>query len=310
MVKCPVCQSDDLKFITRKIRFEHEADVYICQGCSLTFIDQASFEYPKDFYEKEYHQTYITHVEPDALNPEVFYQKMCKAVKIWADKFGEMLTGTETVLDVGCSTGHFLDMIKDKAGAVYGNELNSKEIAFCRESLGLDVSDEPLEKRFGEETFDYITMIYVLEHIAAPVEFLEYLKRFLKPDGKIIIVVPNSSDALVNFYDIPEFREFYYCIEHLFYYNQETIRPLLEKAGLKGDVEVIQEYPLANHLNWAYRRAPSDTLAARLGMPDVKIRDEAMMESWAVLWDGFNKLYKEFLHEQGFGDRLWCVVGR
>ena len=88
VVKCPICQSDELEFITRKVRFEHEADVYVCQGCSLTFIDQASFEYPEDFYEKEYHQTYITHVEPDALNPGVFFQKMCKAVKLWVDRFG------------------------------------------------------------------------------------------------------------------------------------------------------------------------------------------------------------------------------
>jgi 2-polyprenyl-3-methyl-5-hydroxy-6-metoxy-1,4-benzoquinol methylase len=309
-IKCPLCGSIDLRLITDKVRFGKKADVYYCRSCTLTFIDQKSSSLPDDFYEKEYHQTYITHVEPDAFNPQAYYEKMLKATKIWADKFSKMLTGKEIVLDLGCSTGHFIELVKDKAKKVYGSDLNKKEVEFCSNILHFDVSDEPLEKRFKEGTFDYITMIFVLEHIAEPKSFLSLVKKLLKPSGKFVILVPNVRDALVNFYDIPEFRSFYYCMEHLFYYSPETIKRFLDEVGLEGDIEPIQEYPITNHLNWAYRRAPSDTLAARKGVPDVPLAGDAPLDSWNKLWNEFNQQYQNFLKENGYGDRIWCVVGK
>ncbi|KJU82084.1 methyltransferase domain protein [Candidatus Magnetobacterium bavaricum] len=309
-IVCPLCQSNAVVFITNKVRFDHEAEVYRCQACTLTFLNQDSFKFPNDFYEKQYHQTYLTHVEPDALDPSAYFSKMKQATAPWAKKFSSMLKGHETIIDIGCSTGHFIDIVRHKTDTIYGMELNEKEIDFCRNTIGLDVSNAPLEKRFKENTFDYITLIYVLEHIAKPIEFLTYLKRFLKSKGKIVILVPNIEDPLVSFYDIAEFKIFYYCIEHLFYYNKHTMYRLLTETGLKGDVEVIQEYPITNHLSWIYRRRPSETLTARKGVPDILLAEGANIEEWSLLWDKFNSIYKQFLNKNGYGDRLWCVVGK
>lgn len=308
---CPLCESGNLGLITGKVRFGKAADVFKCGNCTLTFLDQKSFAFPKDFYEKEYHQTYLTHVEPDAFNPQAYYEKMKKSTKVWADKFLEMLNGDETILDIGCSTGHFIELVKHKTKRICGHDLNRQEVEFCREVLNLDVSDQPLHERFREGTFDYITMIYVLEHIAEPKSFLEYAKRFLKPTGKMVILVPNIQDALVNLYDIPEFRSFYYCIEHLFYYSPKTIERLFAEVGLRGEIETIQEYPIANHINWAYRRTPSDTLASRSGIPDIQLADSAPADKWKELWNSsFDKFYREFLRENGYGDRIWCKIRR
>lgn len=309
-ILCPLCKSDNLGLIANKVRLGYKADVYECQNCELTFIDQGSFSFPKDFYEKEYHQTYITHVEPDALNPQVYYEKMKKTTKVWADKFSEMLSGQEVVLDIGCSTGHFIDLVKDKTKKIYGYDLNKKEVDFCRNVLNLDVSDQPLKDRFKERIFDYITMIFVLEHIAEPKEFLQSIKKFLKPEGKLVMLVPNAQDALVNFYDIPKFKSFYYCIEHLFYYTPKTIRRLFDETRLCGNIETMQEYPIANHLNWAYRQAPSDTLASRRGVSDVTLVDSTSVDAWNELWKQINQLYKKFLKDNGYGDRIWCAVER
>jgi len=308
-LQCLICESEDVNLLTSKVRFDNKADVYKCSQCNLTFLNQQSFHFPDDFYEKNYHQTYITHIEPDALNPEVYFEKMKKSTKIWADKFREMLKGDETVLDVGCSTGHFIELVKDKTSEIYGHELSKNEIQFCKDKLNLDVSDQPLEERFKDKKFDYITMIFVLEHIADPIKFLNDLKKFLKPDGKFVILVPNIQDALVNFYDIPEFRSFYYCIEHLFYFEPNTIKKLFDIVGLKGAVDVIQEYPITNHINWAYTRGPSDVLASRRGVPNVELTDAVPLEKWEKLWSEFNVMYHDFLKSNGFGDRVWSVVG-
>ena len=251
-VICPLCSDKNTNLITNRVRFDKAADVIQCKNCSLVFLDQNSFTLPDDFYEGEYHQTYLTHVEPSAFDPQAYYEKMQKATKSWCDRINYMLTGQETVLDFGCSTGHLLMGIRDKAEKVFGHELNKREIEFCRNVLGLDVSGELLHERFQEETFDYIVMIFVLEHIADPVGLLKYLKPFLKPQGRLVILVPNVQDALVQFYNIPPFAQFYYCVEHLFYYSPKTMADVCKLAGLKAQIETIQEYPITNHLNWGY----------------------------------------------------------
>jgi 2-polyprenyl-3-methyl-5-hydroxy-6-metoxy-1,4-benzoquinol methylase len=308
-IECPLCKQKNTKFITRNLRFKKNADIYECLQCELVFLDQNSFKLPVGFYENEYHQSYLTHVEPDALNPQVYYEKMLKVSAPWANRFIKMLSGGETVLDMGCSTGHFMKMIEGKAGKVCGHDLNIKEVKYCRDELDLDVSSQPLEERFEKGTFDFITLVFVLEHIGNPVAFLRYLKPFLKPKGKILIVVPSITDPLVSFYEIPEFRSFYYCIEHLFYYNKKSISLLFDKSGLSGSVELAQEYPLTNHLNWAYRKRPSDSLAARKYVPDVSVEADIKSDSWEELWRGMDDVYRKFLVNNGYADRLWCLVG-
>ena len=84
---------------------------------------------------------------------------------------------------------------------------------------------------------------------------------------------------------------------------------LFEQAGLVGEIQVLQEYPLANHLNWGYRKAPSDTLASRKGIPDIALHPSVPEEKWEQFWIDMNQAYTRFLTENGYGDRLWCVVG-
>ena len=227
-IECPICRSPSNSMITNEVRFGRKADVRRCDDCDLIFLDQNSFELPPDFYESQYHQTYLTHIEPAALDPRQYYEKMLKSTRPWSDRIKGMLSGKETVLDFGCSTGHLLSSIQDRTRKVYGHEVNTKEIEFCRNDLGLDVTGDDLDARFKEGIFDYITMIFVLEHIADPIGLLTYLKKFLKVNGKFIILVPNAADALLNFYRIPAFAQFYYCIEHLYYYTPETIEAVLK----------------------------------------------------------------------------------
>ena len=293
-----------------KIRFDQKARILKCNNCSLIYLDQNSVDFPDKFYEKEYHQTYLTHIEPDALDPKKYFDKMLKVTKIWSDKFKQKLKGEETVLDVGCSTGHFIKNIEGSVKKIFGHELSEKEVNFCKNELKLDVASIPIHKRFEEGSFDYITMIFVLEHIADPVVFLNYLKKFLKPEGKFIILVPNVNDALLNFYNIPVFHNFYYCIEHLFYYNPQTIRNLFDQAELKGKIEALQEYPITNHINWAFRQKPSDIKKSRENVPDIALSNSKLNTDWEHLWKSFSISYKEFLTKNNFSDRIWCEVSK
>ena len=300
----------DSILLTDKIRFNQKGKILKCNKCSLVFLDQNSVKFSEEFYKKEYHQTYLTHIEPDALDPKKYFDKMTKVTKIWSDKFKKKLNGSGTILDVGCSTGHFIKNIEKSAKKIYGHELSEKEIRFCKKELNLDVDSIPLHERFKEKSFDFITMIFVLEHIADPINFLNYLKKFLKSRGKFIILVPNVNDALLNFYNIPDFKHFYYCIEHLFYYSPQTIRNLFNKTELNGSLEVIQEYPITNHINWGFKKKPSDVQKSREGIPDILLLDTKFKNEWENLWKNFSNSYKDFLIKNNFGDRIWCEVSK
>lgn len=309
-ISCPLCRNDNTIFMTDQLRFNQKAEVRRCSNCSLIFLDQDSFSLPSDFYECQYHQTYLTHLEPALLDPNKYFEKMIKVTRPWSDKIAELLTGSETILDFGCSTGHLLNNLHGKAGKLYGHELNRKEVEFCRNEKGLDVDSQPLEQRFQEETFDYITMIFVLEHIAQPIELLLSLKKLLKPNGKFLILVPNVDDALLNFYNIPEFKQFYFCVEHLFYYSPATIQRVFQQAGLYGKIKVIQEYPISNHLDWGYLKQPADAVISRQGLPSIGIDNHDFLSKWKEFWEVVNGLYQKFLLTNGFGDRIWCEVGK
>lgn len=305
---CPLCSGADTLCLTSDVRFGNKANIMRCGTCNMVYLDQNSVSFPKDFYEHQYHQTYLTHVDPDILDPQKYYEKMKKVSAPWIERVRGMLQGHEQVLDVGCSTGHFITGIQDRAHKVYGHELSRKEVDFCKNTLGLDVDNIPLDVRFKKESMDVITLIFVLEHIGEPIPFLEELKSYLKPGGKLVIVVPNIMDALVSLYDIEAFRKFYYCIEHLFYYSPQTLLRTLEMAGFSGNAQAVQEYPLTNHLNWIYREKPSETLAARADMPNIGLLDDRMLSVLGDFWESINRDYHDHLLRNGYSDRVWCVA--
>jgi 2-polyprenyl-3-methyl-5-hydroxy-6-metoxy-1,4-benzoquinol methylase len=48
------------------------------------------------------------------------------------------------------------------------------------------------EEFWTEEKFDAIFANHILEHLSEPVGFLRYASQFLKPDGVLVVIVPNA----------------------------------------------------------------------------------------------------------------------
>lgn len=278
----------------------------MCCTCEAAFIDRASIQQGDDFYKVEYHQTYFARIDPDVVNPSKHHKKMVKVMKPWIDRIKKVITENDTVLGVGSSSGYNLYQLKHYVKRVCGIEPNDKERTFCINSLGLDIRDGL--DGIKEENFSIILLLFVLEHISEPVHFLKSLARFLKPGGKIIILVPHIKDPLVSFYDIPEFQKFYFCIEHLFYFSKKSMEIILEEVGLKGRISVEQEYPIVNHLNWAYLSKPFEPIKARKNIPALPIKENTELDKWEKFWENIDTEYKKFLRANGYGDRLFCIA--
>ncbi|MCR5099527.1 MAG: methyltransferase domain-containing protein [Lachnospiraceae bacterium] len=98
------------------------------------------------------------------------------------------------VLELGCGTGASLAWIRGKYpnAEVYGIEI-VEDVARIAASVGnvtcanVETLDFPYEKDF----FDYCIMGDVLEHLHDPKAALKKLHKHMKPDGRIMISMPN-----------------------------------------------------------------------------------------------------------------------
>lgn len=107
------------------------------------------------------------------------------------------LTKDKTVLDVGCGTGFGALQLLPYAESVWGVDVDTEAIAFCKETIpnvtfaAVDISRATYLPRF-----DVILMVEVLEHIPDCKSALENVKRFLNPDGMFLMTARNANADL------------------------------------------------------------------------------------------------------------------
>lgn len=134
------------------------------------------------------------------------------------------------LLDVGCGTGDFLKVAQDKGWNVAGIEPNdsARTIANIKANQAVFNIDQLLQ--FEPNSFDVITLWHVLEHLPQLENHFSILESLLKPDGRLVIAVPNfkSHDATYykNFwaaYDVPR---------HLWHFSQTAISKLAQRQNM------------------------------------------------------------------------------
>ncbi len=127
------------------------------------------------------------------------------------------------ILDIGCGDGDFLLAMKRKGWTVTGVELSTEK------SFPVLSPDE--WRALPDESFDVVTAWHSLEHLHDPLEILGSIRRLLKPDGIIVIAVPNAGsrqaerDGPLWFgYDVPR---------HLWHFTPTSLKSILIKTGFE-----------------------------------------------------------------------------
>jgi len=134
----------------------------------------------------------------------------------------------KTLLDVGCSTGFFLDIARSAGWDTFGVEPGLEEAAEAYRR-GHKVFDESIDQLSVVEAFDVITLWDVFEHIPEPHQFLESIKKLLAPGGIVYMQIPNSSGLAPRI--LHEKCNMFDGLEHCNLYNPQTVRQVLETDG-------------------------------------------------------------------------------
>lgn len=243
--KCYICNSENIEKTDIKLRDSKDIEVFRCKNCSLEFLSDFS-HIDENFYQNG-------KMLP---NPKKIFSWLERSKNDDKRRF-EFLKNeikNKKVLDFGCGTAGFIDLAR-KIADVKGIEVNKNLNEYFKEKEykiynSLDDLDE--------ETFDYITLFHVLEHFKNPKNIINNLKKHLKKDGKLIIEIPNTNDALLSFYKCEKFSDFTHWKCHLFGFNEKNIKKMLAEFNFsKIKIKKVQRYGFLNHIYWIFKGKPN-----------------------------------------------------
>jgi len=134
------------------------------------------------------------------------------------------------LLDVGCYTGIFLELAKQRGWQTLGIEPSAWAAAKARER-SLEVINLPFRKFQAEsESFDLVTLWDVIEHLHDPLNELREIYRLLRPGGVLGL---STMDAGCVFARLAGRRWPWYTRMHFYYFTRGTITRLLQAAGFR-----------------------------------------------------------------------------
>lgn len=146
-----------------------------------------------------------------------------------------------TILEFGPANGRMTKYLKEaldcKVYLVEIDEAAGKEAFQYGEDLVIDdIETYSWCERYEDIRFDYITFADVLEHLHNPREVIVKAKRLLKPEGSIILSVPNMSHnsvliSLLN-HDFEYTETGLLDNTHIHFFTKNSLENMMNEAGL------------------------------------------------------------------------------
>lgn len=239
--QCPVCGTEKFEpFISGKDYFLSGEDFAIvkCAQCGFRFTNPRPLANELGrFYEST---DYISHSNSRQGIFAMAYQQVRKYTLRQKYLLISKFHKNASILDIGCATGQFLNYMSEMGWKTTGIEPDTKTRTRAQDEFGLEVYGEEQLGFFEKESFDVITMWHVLEHVAALDNRMEQLRKLLKPEGTIIVAVPNceSPDAVTygKFwagYDLPR---------HLYHFSKKDITALAGKYNFRVETVLPMKF--------------------------------------------------------------------
>jgi SAM-dependent methyltransferase len=221
---CPICgQSGAREWLRAPDRFHGRHELYTlvrCAACSIVWLS-----HPPRPEEMHLHYT-------DA------YDRLISAAGVnsperWRDRNAALAPHKQSgaLLDLGCSSGTFLQSLKGKDWDLFGIEMSAESAKLAQERTGAKVFvGDILDAQFQPGSFDVITCFDVFEHLYEPRRVIAKVAEWLKPGGIFYVLVPNADSA-----EGRVFGSYWHGLElprHLFHYSPASLKFLAESAGL------------------------------------------------------------------------------
>lgn len=153
------------------------------------------------------------------------------------------------ILDIGCGTGNYINLLKSKVNKCTGVDINKKMIYKSRKKFYKDTNVEIREgsilnlQQLNNESFDSIIISQVLHHINSKNinKAFSEVNRVLKPGGTIWIQTQTPQQHVEGFWWSPIIHKASTDLAMRFY-NIQILEKKLEKMGLFiKDIDIPNE---------------------------------------------------------------------
>jgi 2-polyprenyl-3-methyl-5-hydroxy-6-metoxy-1,4-benzoquinol methylase len=230
--KCPVCDYEEFEPFLNCLDYTVSRETFSivqCKSCKFRFTNPRPYSNELGNYYKS--NDYISHSNTTKGFINYTYQAVRKYTLLKKLQLISKFYKTGSLLDIGCGTGEFLNTCKIAKWKTIGIEPDDRTREIAALKYSLEIYPEDHLKQLKDASFEIITMWHVLEHVPLLNHRIEDLKRLIKPNGIIVIAVPNcdSLDAKIykeNWaaYDVPR---------HLYHFTPQTLQQIFIKHELK-----------------------------------------------------------------------------
>ena len=227
---CILCDTLEFRIIHQKDQWQY----LCCRYCKLVSIHPR----PTPRMLTEYYQDYL----PDRAEGIRQWEALIQPVVAESADLvvSRTRTGGKKLLDVGCGYGFFLNEMESRGWDVKGLEVSITGRDYAQNRWNFQVYSEPLETlELPENTFDVITLLYVIEHIYDPLALLMEVNRILKPGGLVIVRWPHTTPIVRIIGPLAPKLDLYHTPYHLYDFSPKTIEMILLKTGFKSVQNMI-----------------------------------------------------------------------
>ncbi|AII51969.1 hypothetical protein N008_08260 [Hymenobacter sp. APR13] len=240
MEKCPVCGKTEFRnklVVEDKSVSKESFAIQQCEACSFQFTNpRPDAAHIGRYYESD---EYVSHNSgAGGMINQAYKVARFFTMRRKVGLLNKLAPRKGRLFDYGCGTGHFLAAAKADGWQVAGWEPNARAREEASHRVGQPVGTESLVT-YQAGSFDAITLWHVLEHVHTLNETLTQLISLLKPDGVLLIAVPN-----VDSLDAQHYRQDWAAYDvprHLYHFSPKTMTQLLKKHKM----QVMETLPMA-----------------------------------------------------------------
>lgn len=204
-----------------------------------------------DYYAKRYYQENLTTYQPEYPAEELEHIEGKLRLRHWVLEQLREASGTGSFLDIGSGEGWALDYFQRQGWDVLGLDFSSFSLEKfhpqLRDHLRTGDLYEGVQQLVADgRQFDVLWLDNVLEHVLEPADLLRHCRTLIKPDGVLVVDVPNDFSALQQHLlasgQID--RLFWVALpDHLSYFNPIGLRNLAGATGWHV-AKVIGDQPI------------------------------------------------------------------
>ncbi len=230
-VVCDLCNNPRYTILFRRkdlnTSLNGEYQVVKCNNCGLIYqnprptVNSLPFIYPSDYDQYTFNTTkgFQKHIELYGL------KKRFKLISIYKEE--------GNLLDIGCSTGDFIEYVSSIAGwTCMGIEPST--VAYNMSNIKKFIYNGYVTdfiQKYPDARFDVVTLWNVIEHLHSPTHELTKIYNLLRENGIIVITTPNVNSFAANL-----FKKYWIGYElprHLYIFSEKTLSILLQKVGFR-----------------------------------------------------------------------------